>query len=54
MAWRRQILSYLEDQICTTLMVDRPELAFENDINPALNRFRSSKVDGVVPIVEEF
>ena len=52
MAWRRQILSYLEEQICTTLMVDRPELAFENDINPALNRLKVQNRNAI-PITEE-
>ena len=34
MAWRQQILDYLERQICLPLMVSQPQHAFENDLDP--------------------
>lgn len=54
MAWRQEILKYLEDQICHTLMVSQPQHAFENDLEPnsPLNRLKVHNT-GDKPVTEE-
>ena len=52
MAWRQQILDYLEKQICSTLMVSNPDKQFENEINTGLDHLMVHNT-GDIPVTLE-